>query len=131
MSDVLKYAVFPGAEIDTILTELFKNFLKISEKDHNLISLESFNCLEKEKEKILVTHTSDIPYVRIRKDVGLKGDTASLQKIFNDLLDKLLYEKNGGDSAIDYFSPGLSKKIGNNNLDIEENKQSAALLFSL
>lgn len=119
----LSYSVYPGKEIDNILSKLYEEFSKFTEKEDALLSENIGGRLKSTEKLILKDNLDQIPLVRI--------NDYKLQKYFNKYLDRLLASLNDSNTVIDYFSAGLSQEIGNNNLDIQENKQSAALLHSL
>jgi len=84
----------------------------------------------------LKARIAEVPYIRIgalyyRPDEAGFRDSV-FEKEFNYFLDAFLFEiSDDKNKPIDYFSPGLSAQVGHNNLDIQENPESAALLYRL
>lgn len=127
----LSYAS-PLAAVDSILKKCLpiidKNFAKNPKDHYKLISRE----LQKAEFIQLVNAVKNGSYYVNVVDVDntLQNDKLLLQKRLNLLLDEVL-KVNRKDYEIDYYNPEMFTKVGNNNLDIKDNLQTAALLYTL
>ena len=90
------------------------------------------NCLTQQEQNDFNEVLSKISYIVINKYDPVGKSTWPLQRKLNDYIDEELYlKRRSKQTEIDYFAFDPFKKIGNNNLDLKEDKVSAGLLYSL
>ena len=126
-------SVFPEQEITEVFTRLYQVYSE--SVNSTKITTENINeWISENDAKILQKYFINIPFVRVedkdKSDVYFKNN-----REFNLFLGNIFHAINQKNSPlvkeIDYFSKSLFEKIGNNNLNIKENPQTAGLLFSL
>lgn len=134
MNDKIVYSVFPKQELAEIFANLYNKY-SAQRTTKIVINSDSLQKWVSDKEaKLLQTNFQKMPFVQIN-DESKRDNLFSTNKAFNEFLNSLFenikVKYQSPKKEIDYYSKSLFEKVGNNNLDIKENDQSAALLFSL
>lgn len=135
----INYSVYPDQKISEILESLLNSYVESINKLKDLPQLKISNLsnwLNKSEALELQSIFMKMPFVKIEEfDDFSKEDLYLLTIAFNKFLDNLfpLINQKYFETRLEvnYFSPSLFNKVGNNNLDIKENKQSAALIHTL
>lgn len=112
-----------------------KSIAKYNPSDEDPLYKEILVIFSESELSMLKEGVGEFPYINFEERQESKVADFYQKDDFNKFFDWFIYLLFGGGKYIDYFSPGLTDKQGNNNLDIHPEEypgnQSAALLYNL